>query len=90
MLDLITIMGVVGVQQEMKEGNAEQQVSMVINESNGSAGSDLMNEAVETVESALAAVDGVMSQGFAALFGSGSSGSGEMPVAKGKKVPKVV
>merc|ERR1712054_700333 len=81
MLDLITLISTMGVQQELRDASAERKENLVIREEDGQEGS-LVEQAADSMSSAFQSFEDALSEGISSIFGS----SEEAAPVPGKKV----
>mmetsp|Transcript_6998 Transcript_6998/g.12033 ORF Transcript_6998/g.12033 Transcript_6998/m.12033 type:complete len:92 (-) Transcript_6998:87-362(-) len=81
MLDLITLISTMGVQQELSEANRGRKANLVMRDEVGDDEGSLVDQAAEAVSSALDAFDGALAQGMQGVgsFLGVSSTEAEVP-----------
>mmetsp|Transcript_123743 Transcript_123743/g.246292 ORF Transcript_123743/g.246292 Transcript_123743/m.246292 type:complete len:96 (-) Transcript_123743:63-350(-) len=83
MLDLLTLLSAVGLQQEIGEANRDQ-VSLVTDDaqdSQGASSSSLVEEAAENLAAVFDSFEGAVSTGISALLGTGEEQTEQATVA---------
>jgi len=90
MLDFLTLLSAVGLQQEMGDANREQ-VNIVSGAegSQESSSSNLVEEAAENLASVFDSFEGAVSNGISALFGTGEEQTEQAPSAPAVPAKKV-
>mmetsp|Transcript_108165 Transcript_108165/g.171058 ORF Transcript_108165/g.171058 Transcript_108165/m.171058 type:complete len:86 (-) Transcript_108165:67-324(-) len=68
MLDLITLISTMGVQQELNEAQHVNKTSRVIREENGED-DDILGQAADQLSSAFESIEGALCHGVQSIFG---------------------
>mmetsp|Transcript_102036 Transcript_102036/g.176993 ORF Transcript_102036/g.176993 Transcript_102036/m.176993 type:complete len:93 (-) Transcript_102036:144-422(-) len=92
MLDLITLISTMGVQQELSEANRGRKENLVMRDAVGEDEGTLVDQAAEALSSAFDAFDGALAQGMEGVgsFLGVSSTEAEAPVVQTPAKKKVV